>query len=239
VIALQEVNRFSEGTPHDQLHVFTQGWLKGQVTDHGNALRLMRFWGLVAPSGVLDREFVTRGANARKTADFDDLRSFLRARFTRAYESLADQRKQDFSASLLDRLGHHDWDPRVLESLPGISDECDAQTRDKRRQCIVAVSDVIRSCDDQHYLAAEADPKGSGPIAAPPGEEPKDGTPGTISGFPQVHCGRFNLRDENHNSVVGQIWFDVPKTSSWIEQLGLRLLDLADQLREQEEGRPM
>ncbi len=240
VTALQEVDQLAEGVSYDQLPVFTQGWLKGRVTDHGNALRLMRFWGLVAPSGVLDREFVTRAARAGKTGDFGDFRSLLRSRFLRAYERLAAVRKQDFDFHALQELGRDDWDPGALELLPGIGDESDTQTNDKRRQCIAAVGDVIRYCDDRPYLAAEAGPKS---FEAPaPGPSPssdrrlKEVAAASLGSFAQVEHRRFNFRDQDHNNVAGQVWFDVPKTSYWIEQLGLRLLDWADQLRSQEEA---
>ena len=242
-LALEEIDRLKGRGSYGDLPTFTQDWLKGKVSDYGNALSLMRTWGLLTRPGNLSPEFVGLIQEAEESQSCDDLRAFLREQIRTGYENLLDDPLQGSESALFEQLGEEGFDTRALQTLPGIAGEEDPQTRDKRQQCLAAVSDVIRYCHDRAILGKEAVRKASPLLRNTrlPDSVPLSGstTPRseiTDSGLAVITQRVFNMRDESHKNRDAQVWFDVPATPYWVEQLGLRLLDWADQLREQERG---
>ena len=240
-LALEEIDRLKGRGSYGDLPTFTQDWLKGRVSDYGNALSLMRTWGLLTRPGNLNPEFVRLVQAADKSQNYDDLRGFLRAQIRNGCEQLIHSPLESSDLGLFAHFGEEDFDPKTLQTLPGIADEDDSQTRDKRQQCLIAVSDVIRYCHDRAILGKEASRKASpslqagrflesapttGPLS--PDHDPTDSNATTVT--QRI----FNMRTESHRHRDAQVWFDVPATPYWLEQLGLRLLDWADQLREQD-----
>lgn len=239
-LALEEIDRLKGRGSYSDLPTFTQDWLKGKVSDYGNALSLMRTWGLLTRPGNLSPEFVGLVQEADQSQSYDNLRTFLREQIRTGYENLLDDALQAPESTLFEQLGEEGFDTRALQTVPGIADEDDPQTRDKRQQCLAAVSDVIRYCHDRAILGKEAARKAS-PLPQNtrlPESTPFDNTtlPSgmTDSELAVITQRVFNMRDESHKNRDAQVWFDVPATPYWVEQLGLRLLDWADQLREQE-----
>ena len=240
-LALEEIDRLKGRGSYGDLPTFTQDWLKGRVSDYGNALSLMRTWGLLTRPGNLSPEFVRLTQDAEKSHAYDDLRTFLQEQIRTGYENLFGDPLPTTESALFARLGSEDFDTKDLQTLPGIADEDDPQTRDKRHQCLVAVSDVIRYCHDRAILGKEAARKASPlpqstrlPKSTPSSNSTCLASAMTDSNATVITQRTFNMRDESHKNREAQLWFDTPATPYWIEQLGLRLLDWADQLREQE-----
>ncbi len=240
-LALEEIDRLKGRGSYGDLPTFTQDWLKGRVSDYGNALSLMRTWGLLTRPGNLSPEFVGLAQEAEESQSYDDLRAFLREQIRAGYDNLLTDPLQSPELALFEQIGEEGFDTKALQALPGIADEEDPQTRDKRQQCLAAISDVIRYCHDRTILGKEAARKAS-PL--PQNTRLPDSTPFpgattplsdlTDSDLTVITQRVFNMRDESHKNRDAQVWFDVPATPYWVEQLGLRLLDWADQLREQQ-----
>lgn len=238
---MEEIDRLKGHGSYGDLPTFTQDWLKGKVSDYGNALSLMRTWGLLTRPGNLSPEFVGLIQEAEESQSYDDLRAFLREQIRTGYENLLDDALQSSELAMFEQIGEEGFDIKALQTLPGIADEDDPQTCDKRQQCLAAVSDAIRYCHDRAILGKEAARKASPlprdtrlPDSIPlPGSTtpPSDMTDSDLTVITQRI---FNMRDESHKNRDAQVWFDVPATPYWVEQLGLRLLDWADQLREQQ-----
>jgi hypothetical protein len=164
-LALEEIDRLKGRGSYGDLSTFTQDWLKRQSLrlrkrpqphahlgpphkTRQSKLRNSSAWSkrprkspvLQRPAGLPPRE--QNRVPATKTSWTDPLQSPELAQFEQI-------RRRRLRA------------PRPCRALPGIADEEDLQTRDKRQQCLAAVSDVIRYCHDRTILGKEAARKAS------------------------------------------------------------------------------
>lgn len=249
--AWEAIRSLEHGGTYQDLPVFTQDWLEQSgITDHGNARSVLSLLELINAEGVLDPKFVGCSRQAMRTQDYQALRGFLRDRLC---DSLG-RRSADspVPSDLWDSFGQDSFRKESLESFLELAGGQSADRKRKFRTCLEGLLEVIRYCGNQEYLQKVAypdartglpgrDERGCPADSIGPQQSPKattwpgmrgrfaDGLTGQRVGtgsLPHVRTFFFSRHEEV------KVWFDCAETSENLKQIGLRLLEEADRLRQ-------